>query len=507
LNSSKQIKIGALISYGTIAFHIIAGLIYTPWMISKIGQSDFGIYTLATSLITMFVMDFGLGAAVSRFVSKYRAENRQDMVNNFVGLVYKLYLLVDAVILVALLAVYCCMDIVYGNLTPEELEKLRVLYVIVASFSVISFPFSNLNGIITAYESFIALKLCDFFNKALTILLIVIALLFDMGVYALVTVNALVGLITIAVKLLIIKIKTPVRVNFRYFDKSMFKNVFGFSMWTTVGNLMQRLVLSISPTIITAVCINASVEVAIFGLASTVEGYIYTFATAINGMFLPRISKIYADGKKETDLLPLMIKVGRIQFILVGLISVGFIALGKSFIVDIWNKPDFSQSYICAVLLLIPNMFYLPMQIANTAVVVENKVKLQAIIFIVMNVVNIAFSFVFGRLWGAAGVALALLVSYLVRILLMCIVYKRVMHMDIVKFVKEVFIKLSPNMLLTLGVGLLTERFNPLSHGILRFCTNGFVVVAVFLVSIILFGLNQYEKKTFLGFLGKFKRN
>jgi O-antigen/teichoic acid export membrane protein len=215
--------------------------------------------------------------------------------------------------------------------------------------------------------------------------------------------------------------------------------------------------LSISPTIITAVCINASVEVAIFGLASTVEGYIYTFATAINGMFLPRISKIYADGKKETDLLPLMIKVGRIQFILVGLISVGFIALGKSFIVDIWNKPDFSQSYICAVLLLIPNMFYLPMQIANTAVVVENKVKLQAIIFIVMNVVNIAFSFVFGRLWGAAGVALALLVSYLVRILLMCIVYKRVMHMDIVKFVKEVFIKLSPNMLLTLGVGLLNQ--------------------------------------------------
>jgi O-antigen/teichoic acid export membrane protein len=193
LNSSKQIKIGALISYGTIAFHIIAGLIYTPWMISKIGQSDFGIYTLATTLITMFVMDFGLGAAVSRFVSKYRAENRQDMVNNFVGLVYKLYLHVDAVILVALLAVYCCMDIVYGNLTPEELEKLRVLYVIVASFSVISFPFSNLNGIITAYESFIALKLCDFFNKALTILLIVIALLFDMGVYALVTVNALVA--------------------------------------------------------------------------------------------------------------------------------------------------------------------------------------------------------------------------------------------------------------------------------------------------------------------------
>ncbi len=507
MDSSKQIKIGALISYGTIAFHIIAGLIYTPWMITQIGQSDFGLYTLATSLITMFVMDFGLGAAVSRFVSKYRAENRQDMVNNFVGLVYKLYLLIDAVILLVLLTVYCCMDIVYGNLTPEEFEKLRVLYVIVASFSIISFPFSNLNGIITAYENFILLKLCDFFNKALTIIFVVVALAFDMGVYALVTVNAIVGLITIIVKLLIIKIKTPVRVNFRYFDKLMLKNVFGFSMWTTVGNLMQRMVLSISPTILTAVCLNASVEVAIFGLASTVEGYVYTFATAINGMFLPRISKIYATDKKETELLPLMIKVGRIQFILVGLISVGFIALGESFIVDVWNKPDFSQSYICAVLLLIPNMLYLPMQIANTAVVVENKVKLQSIIFILMNVVNVALAFIFAHLWGAAGAALSLMISYIVRVLLMCIVYKRVMHIDMFRFIKEVFIKLSPNMLITLGIGILVEQFNPMPHGIIRFCINGFVVVAAFLVSMILFGFNQYEKNTFLGFSKKFRRN
>lgn len=67
MNSSKQIKLGALISYFAIAFNIVAGLIYTPWMISKIGQSNYGLYTLATSVISMFVMDFGMGAAVTRF--------------------------------------------------------------------------------------------------------------------------------------------------------------------------------------------------------------------------------------------------------------------------------------------------------------------------------------------------------------------------------------------------------------------------------------------------------
>ena len=74
MNSSKQIKLGALMSYFAIAFNMIAGLIYTPWMISEIGSSNYGLYTLATSLITLFVMDFGMSAAVTRFISKYRAE-------------------------------------------------------------------------------------------------------------------------------------------------------------------------------------------------------------------------------------------------------------------------------------------------------------------------------------------------------------------------------------------------------------------------------------------------
>ena len=317
MNSSKQIKIGAIISYGTIVFHIVAGLIYTPWLLSQIGQSDYGLYTLATSLITMFVMDFGLGAAISRYVSRYRAQNSQQSVDNFLGMIYKLYMLIDAVIFIVLLVIFFMLDTVYVNLSATELEKFKVLYIIVALFSVVSFPFSNLNGILTSYEKFIILKLCDFFNKALNIFLVVIALFLGWGVYALVSVNAIVGLLTIVFKLIVIKSKTPVKVNLRFFDKSMLKEIFGFSMWTTVGNILQRLVLGISPSIIAAVCAAGSAEVAIFGLASTVEGYVYTFATAINGMFMPRISKIIVDGKKDTELMPLMVKVGRIQLMLI----------------------------------------------------------------------------------------------------------------------------------------------------------------------------------------------
>ena len=154
MNSSKQIKLGALMSYFTIAFNMISGLIYTPWMITQIGQSNYGLYTLATSLITLFVMDFGMSAAVSRFVSKYRAEGNQQAVNDFLGIIYKLYFLIAGIILCALIGVSFFIESIYDNLSASELETFKVLYVIVGIFSVVSFPFTNLNGILNAYEKF-----------------------------------------------------------------------------------------------------------------------------------------------------------------------------------------------------------------------------------------------------------------------------------------------------------------------------------------------------------------
>ena len=69
VDTNKQIKTGAVISYLSIAINILAGFIYTPWMIEKIGKGDYGLYTLANSLITLFLVDFGLGSAISRYIA------------------------------------------------------------------------------------------------------------------------------------------------------------------------------------------------------------------------------------------------------------------------------------------------------------------------------------------------------------------------------------------------------------------------------------------------------
>ena len=58
MQNTKQIKIGAILSYFSIILNVGAGLLYTPWMVKMIGQSQYGLYTLANSLISLFLVDF-----------------------------------------------------------------------------------------------------------------------------------------------------------------------------------------------------------------------------------------------------------------------------------------------------------------------------------------------------------------------------------------------------------------------------------------------------------------
>lgn len=503
MNSSKQIKLGALMSYFSIAFNMISGLIYTPWMITQIGQSNYGLYTLATSLITLFVMDFGMSAASARFISKYRAEGNQQAMNAFLGIVYKLYLLIDAVILSALVIVSFFIDNIYANLSATELETFKVLYVIVGIFSVVSFPFTNLNGVLSAHEEFVGLNLANFFHKVFIVAAMVVALLMGYGVYALVTVNAISGLLTILIKLIIIRKKTAVKVNFKYRDKGMLKDIFGFSAWTTISSLAQRLIFNITPSIITAVSITGTIGVAVFGLAQTIEGYVYTFATAINGMFMPRISKLVYEDKKETGLMDLMIKVGRIQCMIIGVLVVGFISFGKSFIVDIWNKPDFTESYLCAVLLIVPSFFFLPLQIANTTLVVENKVKLNAMVAVVIGVLNVVLSSILSKYWGAIGASVSIFVAYMIKNVLYVKIFNKVLNLNMWKFFKATFFKITPYLLIMMVIGLCLEYFNPMTAGYLRFLVNGVVFVIIFAIIMVLFVMNKYEKELVFGTIRK----
>ena len=94
----KQLTIGALLSYGAILFNVLSGLLYTPWMIRIIGDDQYALYTLALSVINIFLLDFGIGTAVTKFLSNYYAQGQYEEADHFMGIVYKVFIAISAAI-------------------------------------------------------------------------------------------------------------------------------------------------------------------------------------------------------------------------------------------------------------------------------------------------------------------------------------------------------------------------------------------------------------------------
>lgn len=496
MNGSKQIKIGAMLSYFSIALNIISGLIYTPWMIEQIGESSYGLYTLSTSLISLFLVDFGLSLATSRYVAKYRAEGDQEKVNNFLGVVYKLYMIIDALIFVILLVVYFLLENIYQTLTPTEIEQLKVVYLISASFSIINFPCITFTGILNAYEKFIQLKVADLLYRVLLVGMTVVALILGYGLYALVAVHAAVGLIKILYNFIVIKKGTPVKANVRYSNRSLYKELFGFSLWVTVASLALRLIFNITPSVLGIV--SGSISIAIFGIVTTIEQYTYTITNAINGMFMPTISKIYANSE-ENDINPLFLKVGKFQYVINGLIISGFVVVGKLFI-NLWVGSDFEIAYYGIILVLIPGLFYNSLQIGHTAMTVRKRVKEQALVHVATGVINVALSFVLSYFMGVIGACLSIFISCMIRSIIFNIMYVKILKLNIKAFAKQCYVKLSIPIILSIVIGSLADHFIAL-NGWWCLIVVGGVTAASYLLSAVALGLSKQEKNQIIKYI------
>lgn len=489
----KQIKLGAIISYIAITVNIVVGLVYTPWMVNKIGKSQYAVYTLANSLITLFLVDFGLSSATARYVSNYKAEERQADINNFLGIIYKLYIIIDMVIFGILFVYFFFIDSVYVSLTPEELRQFKIVYIMSSSFSLFNMPFVTQAGILTAYSKFIQLKLADLIYRILFVGLTVLVLNLGYGLYMLVAANIVAGILNVIYKQIVIKTSTPIHVNFKYKDRQLFKSIFKFSLWTTIATLAQRLIFSISPSILGAVANSA--EIAIFGVVCTMEGFFYTITTAINGMFMPAISKAYVEDEEQAPekLASLFIGVGKFNVLINGLLCVGFFLIGKEFVL-LWMGTEYHGAYIGILLVTVPGLFYNSLQVANTAMTVKNKVKTQAIIAAVYGVLNVGLSFLLSKLYGAIGACVSICIAYSLRAVVYHIVHHKVMKFNITKFIQKCYLRCLPCFVVTIVFGLIFKRhFN--INGWLQFCVSVAAIATVYLLSAFLMCLSRTEKK------------
>lgn len=492
----NQLKTGAFLSYISIALNNIIGLLYTPFMLRMMGQSEYGLYSLVASVVAyLTILDLGFGNAIVRYTAKFRAEGKVREQYEMFGMFFLLYIGIGLLALLVGLGLYFNIDFLFdATMNESELYKIRIMMLLMIFNLAFTFPMSIWGSIITAYENFVFQKLVGIVRIILNPLVMIAMLLMGYRAIGMVVITTIFNVVTLLINYWYCKNRLKIQVCFGHFQWGFFKEVSVYSFWIFLNAIMDRIYWSTGQFVLGM--FKGAVVVAVYAVAIQLQGIYMGFSTAISGVFLPRVTAMVARENNEKAVSDLFIRTGRIQYIIVAFILTGFIVFGKSFIC-LWAGAEYEEAYWIALCFFIPLTVPLIQNLGITILQARNQMKFRSTLYVIIAAASLCISIPLAKLYGgigcAVGTALALITG---QIIVMNIYYHRVIHIDIPKFWKE--------------IGKMS--FSPFVVGVLSYClfkvyeinTIWMLVIDILMFSLIyipLFwfsGMNPYEKELFI---------
>lgn len=491
----NQLRAGAVLSYLQIIISIVIALVYTPIMIRILGQSEFGLYSLIGSLAAYFsVMDLGLGNAIVRYTSRNRAIGNKQKETTLNGFFLVLYSLIGIVTLVLGFLVYKNIESIFTNLSNVEIGKAEIMIVILTINFALAFPLSIFVSIIRAYERFVIEKLISITRIILGPLIILPVIYMGYGAISMVFITTIVNIGTLLFGVIYSVQKLKVRFNFKGFRFDLLKEILGYSFFVFLGIIVDQIYWQTDQIILGIV--RGTVPVAVYAIAMQFIRLYIQFSTSISNLLLPRASQLVAENSDTSKLSNLMIKFGRIQYLILFYILGGFILIGQPFI-DLWAGEGYEDVFYIVLIVMVPLSIPLIQNTGISILYAKNKQGFRSIVLIIIAILNIIISIPLAKSVGGIGVAIATAVSLTIgNTIIMNVYYYKKIGLNIPLFWKNI-IKMTIPIVLVLIVGLVFNQIivsNTIPFLVLKALTYSFTYGYI----VWKFVLNDTEKTIFI---------
>ena len=500
---NRQVKFGAIFSYILIFLNATYGIFLTPFILNSVGEVSYGVYKTISSLTSAFmVIDSGVGAAVMRYVAKYRADEREDKIPNFLFMGMCQTLIIAGIILALTTGAYFFIDEIYaGSLSAGEITEAKGLYVFLALGMVAHIGENFINGIISGYNRFGFANGCKIIRLMVRIFAIILLVGIFKNTIVLVLVDLFCTLAFIIVELVYIRLRIKTKIKYSSWDGAVFKELFIYIGLMLLGTLVDQVNSNISNVIVGA-NIGAT-AVTIYSMAILIFTMYMNISTAISGVMLPTVTMtLKQDDEMLTRTTDLIVKVGRIQFLLLGAVATGFVVLGMPF-VRIWLGEGFEDVYFLTNILLFPALLELCINVCLAVLRAKNMLKFRTAIIAVSACINIVVMLISMPYIGYFGASIGTACSYFFgSVVIMGVYYYKRLKINIVRAYIRIFKGILPSIALSgiasyFASSLVSGDIPSLAVGIPSFCV-------VYAITLILFGLNKDEKNAIFG---KLRRN
>lgn len=466
-----QESIGILMSYANIALNFIVGMLYTPYMIKSLGQSEYGLYLQIGALVGyMSIADFGLHSTITRYVAKYRAERNLEEQKQFLGNCFWFYIAVTA--LLSVVGVFFVANVTWflnAGISNELRHIAEIMAVFLLVSIVMSLPLGMFCSILEGYGQFFITNVVKFVGVILKTSILLIVLKCKYGAVGIVVVDTLFNLLIPAVYAVILYRKFDVRIHLVRFDILKIKEILGYSGYIFVLAIVNQFYWKIGQVVLgKMISPDAS---AVYGLAVQIINYITPITLTIAGVFLPKITAFVVDGQgKMSKVNELLNKVGKYQAILILLVLIGFIAFGQQFIM-LWVGKEYAKTYYIVCILLCAIVPQSILTVGTSTLKALGKHKYQALVYSLSAVINVIIGTLLANAWEEIGMAVGTFISIsLIQTPIMLWVFEKKASLNVTNYLlnllKQLFI---PVMIAGIAISLVS-RLYVINNWIQFFC-------------------------------------
>ena len=240
--TNNQIKIGAILSYITMAISIVIGVFTTPLIINALGSSEYGVYVLFGSLIaTLTLFDLGLNNTIVRYISRYQADKQITKQKYFLTHITLVYILISLLVLGIGFYLYLNLGELFSSLTSNELIIAEKIFVILVVSLAISLPGGMYTAIANAYERFVFVRSINLVKLLIRTIFLLLILKFDASAYLIVLMDLFLTILTIFIMFGYCYRRLKVRFIWCVISPKLLREIFGYSGWIFLLAIYQQI--------------------------------------------------------------------------------------------------------------------------------------------------------------------------------------------------------------------------------------------------------------------------
>ena len=439
-NGRDELKPGVILNYLNIALGSLIPIFYTPVMLGLLGQSEYGLYKLSSSLTGYIsLVSMGMGTAVTRYIIKSREQEGIEGEEKTFGLFLMIFRFISLLALIVGFVLLFFVDNWYGaSLSPSEVGRMRILMGIMTLNTALTFMLSPYVSVVTANERFVFMQCMNITATCVIPVVNLIALYLGFASIGMAVSSLVIQLIIRLMYLVYSRKSLYLKPIYERPKHGQLKEVVLFAFWIFVGEIVDKLYAATDTVLIGAVPALSTEGVAVYNIGTVFSGIVLTIAVGISGLLAPRTNKLVFEGASPSDLTDFGIKIGRIQALIISLVISGVIAFGKPFIYYYVGEAYF-ESYTVALLIMIPYLIPIVQNVFLNIVVAKNKHRFRSLSYLGIAILNVAGTWILIRKVGVTGAALMTGIALLLcQGLIMNWFYEKRIGLEIKRFWKSI---------------------------------------------------------------------